>query len=31
VARSLETAADGKSVIDVTNALSPDFQLPVGG
>jgi 8-hydroxy-5-deazaflavin:NADPH oxidoreductase len=30
VARALETAADGKTVIDVTNALSPDFQMAVG-
>lgn len=30
LARALETAADGKTVIDVTNALSPDFQLAVG-
>src|SRR5262245_61474439 len=30
VARSLGTAADGKTVIDVTNALTADFQLAVG-
>lgn len=30
VARALETAADGKTVIDVTNSLTPDFQLAVG-
>ncbi len=30
VAHALETAADGKTVIDVTNALTPDFQLAVG-
>ena len=30
VARELETAADGKTVIDVTNALTPDFQLAIG-
>ncbi|MES2355243.1 MAG: NADPH-dependent F420 reductase [Pseudomonadota bacterium] len=30
VARELETAADGKTVIDVTNALTPDMQLVVG-
>jgi predicted dinucleotide-binding enzyme len=30
VARSLENAADGKTVIDATNALTPDFQLAIG-
>jgi len=30
VARALETVADGKTVIDVTNALTPDFQLALG-
>ena len=30
VARALETAADGNTVIDVTNALTHDFQLAVG-
>ena len=30
VARALETAADCKTVIDVTNALTSDFQLAVG-
>src|SRR5215510_10844327 len=30
VARELGTAADGKTVVDVTNALTPDFQLAVG-
>jgi predicted dinucleotide-binding enzyme len=30
VARELETAADGKVVIDVSNALTPDMQLAVG-
>jgi hypothetical protein len=30
VARELETAADGKTVIDATNALTPDMQLAVG-
>jgi len=30
VARELETAADGKTVIDLTNALTADFQLAVG-
>jgi 8-hydroxy-5-deazaflavin:NADPH oxidoreductase len=30
VARELETVAGGKTVIDVTNSLTPDFQLAVG-
>jgi predicted dinucleotide-binding enzyme len=30
VARELGTAADGKTVVDVTNALTPDLQLAVG-
>jgi len=30
VARELETTSDGKTVIDVTNALTPDYQLAVG-
>jgi 8-hydroxy-5-deazaflavin:NADPH oxidoreductase len=30
VARRLGAAADGKTVIDVTNPLTPDFQLAVG-
>jgi predicted dinucleotide-binding enzyme len=30
VARELGTAADGKTVVDVTNALTPDFQLAIG-
>ena len=30
VARMLEAATDGKPVVDVTNALTPDFQLAVG-
>jgi predicted dinucleotide-binding enzyme len=30
VARALETAADGKIVIDVTNALTADLQLATG-
>src|SRR5262245_57445928 len=30
VARALENSADGKTVIDATNALTPDFQLAVG-
>src|SRR4029077_11989922 len=30
LAITLETAADGKTLIDVTNALTPDFQLAVG-
>jgi len=30
VAPALETATDGKIVIDVTNALTPDFQLAMG-
>jgi 8-hydroxy-5-deazaflavin:NADPH oxidoreductase len=30
VARELQKAADGKPVIDVTNALTPDMQLAVG-
>lgn len=30
VARALEPAADGKIVVDVTNALTPDFHLAVG-
>ncbi len=30
VTRELQTAADGKTVVDVTNALTPDMQLAVG-
>lgn len=30
VARELQKSADGKAVIDVTNALTPDMQLAVG-
>jgi len=30
VARELGSAADGKTVVDVTNALTSDFQLAVG-
>lgn len=30
VARELGTAADGKTVVDVTNALTPDMQLAIG-
>src|SRR5262245_24834475 len=30
VARELGSAADGKTVVDVTNALTPDFQLAMG-
>ena len=30
VVPALETATDGKTVIDVTNALTPDFQLAMG-
>jgi predicted dinucleotide-binding enzyme len=30
VARELETAADCKTVIDVTNPLTPDLQLAIG-
>src|SRR5262245_22625064 len=30
VARELGHAADGKIVVDVTNSLTPDFQLAVG-
>src|SRR5215813_10642778 len=30
VARELGTAGDGKTIIDVTNALTPDFQLAIG-
>lgn len=30
VTRALQTAADGKAVIDVTNALTPDMQLALG-
>ncbi len=30
VARELGVAADGKTVVDVTNALTPDFQLAIG-
>lgn len=30
VARELGTGADGKPVIDVTNALTPDMQLAIG-
>src|SRR5215813_12685389 len=30
VARELGTAGDGKTIVDVTNALTPDFQLAVG-
>src|SRR5262245_11851111 len=30
VARELGAAADGKALVDVTNALTPDFQLAVG-
>jgi 8-hydroxy-5-deazaflavin:NADPH oxidoreductase len=30
VARALKTAADGKTVIDLTNSLTPDIQLALG-
>jgi len=30
VTRELQTAADGKTVVDVTNALTPDMQLALG-
>jgi predicted dinucleotide-binding enzyme len=30
VVRELKTAADGKPVVDVTNALTPDMQLALG-
>ncbi|WP_206743723.1 NAD(P)-binding domain-containing protein, partial [Acidithiobacillus thiooxidans] len=30
VARELKTAADGKIVVDVTNALTPEMQLAMG-
>jgi 8-hydroxy-5-deazaflavin:NADPH oxidoreductase len=30
VSRELQTAADGKTVVDVTNALTPDMQLALG-
>src|SRR5262245_2851515 len=30
VARELGTAADGKTVVDVTNSLTPDFHLAIG-
>jgi predicted dinucleotide-binding enzyme len=30
VARELQTAADGKTVVDVSNALTPDMQLALG-
>jgi predicted dinucleotide-binding enzyme len=30
VALELKSAADGKTVVDVTNALTPDMQLAVG-
>lgn len=30
VTRELQTAADGKPVVDVTNALTPDMQLALG-
>ena len=30
VARELGAAADGKTVVDVTNSLTPDFQLAMG-
>src|SRR5262245_49175976 len=30
VARELGAAADGKTVVDVTNALTPDLRLAVG-
>jgi predicted dinucleotide-binding enzyme len=30
VARELGTVADGKTIVDVTNALTPDFQLAIG-
>src|SRR5262245_10187076 len=30
VARELGTAADGKTLVDVTNSLTPDFQLAIG-
>jgi 8-hydroxy-5-deazaflavin:NADPH oxidoreductase len=30
VTRELQTAADGKAVVDVTNALTPDMQLALG-
>jgi predicted dinucleotide-binding enzyme len=30
VTREMQTAADGKTVVDVTNALTPDMQLALG-
>jgi predicted dinucleotide-binding enzyme len=30
VVRELKTVADGKTVVDVTNALTPDMQLAIG-
>jgi predicted dinucleotide-binding enzyme len=30
VSREIQTAADGKTVVDVTNALTPDMQLALG-
>jgi predicted dinucleotide-binding enzyme len=30
VTRELQTVADGKTVVDVTNALTPDMQLALG-
>jgi 8-hydroxy-5-deazaflavin:NADPH oxidoreductase len=30
VSREIQTAADGKAVVDVTNALTPDMQLALG-
>src|SRR5438445_232 len=30
VTRELQAAADGKAVVDVTNALTPDMQLALG-
>jgi predicted dinucleotide-binding enzyme len=30
VTRELQTAADGKTVVDVTNALTPEMQLALG-
>src|SRR5262245_7041045 len=30
VARELGSTADGKTLVDVTNSLTPDFQLAMG-